>query len=105
MKAVPGCAHARYHVEANGRVVVQTLSPGGSVNDQRRFRNMKQAHKVISKDIYCGKRGAAFLAPGKNRSHDLFWAVNRLDGVGVGTLRVKPRRRAKKRVSSCGCGG
>lgn len=104
MRPLPGCAHARYHVEANGRVVVQTLSPGGSVNDQRRFRNMKAAHKAISKDIYCGKRGAAFLATGKERSNDLFWAVNRLSGLG----RVARRRRAPKMRRtdrSCGCGG
>jgi hypothetical protein len=109
MKSVPGCEHARYFVEPNGRVVVQTLSPGGSVNDSRRFRNMKAAHKVITKDIYCGKRGAAFLASGKNRSHDLFWAVNRLDGIDrrVARGRVAPRKKAPKRkvTRSCGCGG
>lgn len=76
------CPHAQLHVEANGRVVITTRGPGGHVTDQRRFRSMKQAHKAISRSLYCGTRGAVFLPEGKNRSTDLLWAQNRLNGLG-----------------------
>lgn len=82
MKTLTACPHVRYAVEPNGRVVVQTLSPGGSVNEQRRFRNMKQAHKAFEKNIFCGRRGAAFLGRGdKNRAMDLLWAQSRMNGL------------------------
>jgi len=81
MKTLTACPHVRYAVEPNGRVVVQTLSPGGSVNEQRRFRSMKQAHKAFENNVYCGRRGAAFLPTGKNRSDDLFWAQSRMNGL------------------------
>lgn len=103
MRPLPACHHAEYHVEPNGRVVVRTLRDG-VILDQRRFRDMKAANKAVSKDLYCGKRGAMFLPRGpKNRSMDLFWAQSRLNGLG----RVAPRKRARKAraTRSCGCGG
>lgn len=90
MKTLTACPHVRYAVEPNGRVVVQTLSPGGSVNEQRRFRNMKQAHKAFEKNVFCGRRGAAFLPTGKNRATDLLWAQSRLNGL-AGAPRFRDR--------------
>lgn len=81
MKTLTGCPHVRYAVEPNGRVVVQTLTDG-VVNESRRYRNMKAAHKALERHVYCGRRGAAFLGMGdKNRSMDLLWAQSRLNGL------------------------
>ena len=83
MHPLPQCQHAQINVEANGRVVITTRGPGGHVTDQRRFRNMRAAHKAIARSLYCGARGAVFLPEGKNRSMDLLWAQSRLNGLGA----------------------